>query len=95
MKYSYFPNQFISHPFFPQGAVLYNLKNTMVFVYVNEDHNPDGKMLAWYTGAELCEGKLNSFLDECADGKHDTLGSGQAGTFAEVMKDLNEAFNAN
>lgn len=81
--------KYINHSFFELGATLYQLPDhTIVFIYPSED-SLNGWM-AWYTGIELKEKEIYAFLDECAECKHSTLGSGFNDTWAKIMEQLND-----
>lgn len=83
----------IKHSFFPLGATVYVLPDKSVaFIYPSEDSLSGFN--AWYTGLpEMNEQELNKFLDECAEGEHDTLGSGFCDTWANVMEQLQDFSN--
>jgi hypothetical protein len=75
----------ITHTFFPEGAIAFQLSDkTTVFIYPGDN----GTFQAWYTGMEI--DKMSAFLSECADGMHDSLGSGFCDTWAEIIKQLKD-----
>lgn len=75
--------QYIEHPFFENGAMLYTLSDgTHAFVYPNDD----GSFSSWYTGCKI--ENVARFLNQCAEGQHDTLGSGWCDTWQNIHKQL-------
>lgn len=79
--------KYVSHSFFPLGATAYRLKdNTVVFVYPSE--NSLDAFMAWYTGDDISD--IDKFLNECAEGLHDTLGSGFCDTWQNIMQQLQD-----
>lgn len=82
----------IDHPFFHEGAILFEVKGDMVFLVPLEDTFKTGNTFqAWFTGEPYEKEKLYHYLEELREGKHDDSGSCAVGTFKEMIDDIKQA----
>lgn len=81
--------QVITHKFFPLGATMHRLPdNTIAFVYPSEDSLQS--WMSWYTGLFIKDKEISSFLDECSEGEHSSLGSGFCDSWMGIMNQLKD-----
>ena len=82
MKYSV---TIINHPFYPEGALMFDVSGEMVFLYQSKGGSADGDFMVWFSTFPVTD-NINGFIDECAQGKYDTCGTGIAGSFTEMLE---------
>lgn len=79
----------ITHPYFKNKPVtIFEFKGEYAVLY----QMGEGKDFSlWFTGCDHTKpNKPEKFLDECADGKHDTAGTGVLGTYHDCLSYLTE-----